>query len=84
MSTMNPADLKMDGTSLYREDVYTDRKIGTIRPGPAWAACCRTTALLIRFLSDRPKPKPRMIREPGRGCQATPALSIALSPGDSP
>ena len=31
MSTMNPADLKMDGTSLYREDVYTDRKIGTIR-----------------------------------------------------
>jgi hypothetical protein len=31
MSTMNPADLKMDGTNLYREDVYTDRKIGTIR-----------------------------------------------------
>src|SRR5947208_15513948 len=31
MSTMNPADLKMDGTTLYREDVYTDRKIGTIR-----------------------------------------------------
>ena len=31
MSTLNPADLKMDGTSLYREDVYTDRKIGTIR-----------------------------------------------------
>ena len=28
---MNPADLKMDATSLYREDVYTDRKIGTIR-----------------------------------------------------
>jgi hypothetical protein len=31
MSTLNPADLKMDATSLYREDVYTDRKIGTIR-----------------------------------------------------
>jgi hypothetical protein len=31
MSTLNPADLKMDGASLYREDVYTDRKIGTIR-----------------------------------------------------
>jgi len=31
MSTLNPADLTMDGSSLYREDVYTDRKIGTIR-----------------------------------------------------
>ena len=31
MSTMNPADLKMDAGSLYREEVYTDRKIGTIR-----------------------------------------------------
>jgi hypothetical protein len=32
MSTpMNPADLAMDPASLYREDVYTDRKIGTIR-----------------------------------------------------
>jgi hypothetical protein len=31
MSTLNPADLKMDASSLYREDVYTDRKIGTIR-----------------------------------------------------
>ena len=31
MSTLNPADLKMDANSLYREDVYTDRKIGTIR-----------------------------------------------------
>ena len=31
MSTLNPADLKMDPSSLYREDVYTDRKIGTIR-----------------------------------------------------
>ena len=31
MSTLNPADLKMDPNSLYREDVYTDRKIGTIR-----------------------------------------------------
>ncbi len=28
---MNPADLAMDPASLYREDVYTDRKIGTIR-----------------------------------------------------
>jgi hypothetical protein len=24
-------ELRMDGTSLYREDTYTDRKIGTIR-----------------------------------------------------
>jgi len=31
MSTLNPADLKMDANSLYREEVYTDRKIGTIR-----------------------------------------------------
>jgi len=31
MSSMNPADLKMDAASLYREEVYTDRKIGTIR-----------------------------------------------------
>jgi hypothetical protein len=30
MSTPN-AELKMDATSLYREDVFTDRKIGTIR-----------------------------------------------------
>jgi hypothetical protein len=29
----SPADLdiKMDATSLYREEIYTDRKIGTIR-----------------------------------------------------
>lgn len=25
------ADAKMDATALYREDVYTDRKVGTIR-----------------------------------------------------
>jgi hypothetical protein len=31
MSTLNPADLKMDANTLYREEVYTDRKIGTIR-----------------------------------------------------
>ena len=31
MSSMNPADLKMDAASLCREEVYTDRKIGTIR-----------------------------------------------------
>ncbi len=31
MSTLNPADLKMDAASLYKEEVYTDRKIGTIR-----------------------------------------------------
>ena len=31
MSTLNPADLKMDAPSLYKEEVYTDRKIGTIR-----------------------------------------------------
>ena len=30
MSTPN-AELKMDAASLYREEVYTDRKIGTIR-----------------------------------------------------
>ena len=30
MSTPN-ADLRMDPTSLYREEVFTDRKIGTIR-----------------------------------------------------
>jgi hypothetical protein len=32
MSTpLSPPELKMDPASLYREDVYTDRKIGTIR-----------------------------------------------------
>jgi hypothetical protein len=31
MSTVNPNELKMDAASLYREDVYTDRRIGTIR-----------------------------------------------------
>ena len=32
MSTpLDAADLRMDATSLYREDTFTDRKIGTIR-----------------------------------------------------
>ena len=32
MSTpLNPPELRMDPTSLYREEVFTDRKIGTIR-----------------------------------------------------
>ena len=26
-----PADTKMDATALYREDIVTDRKVGTIR-----------------------------------------------------
>ena len=30
-SDLGGPELKMDGTSLYREDTYTDRKIGTIR-----------------------------------------------------
>ena len=31
MSTLNSGELKMDAASLYREEIYTDRKIGTIR-----------------------------------------------------
>jgi len=32
MATPNPAtDIKMDTAALYREDLYTDRKMGTIR-----------------------------------------------------
>jgi hypothetical protein len=32
MSTpLSPNELKMDAASLYREEIYTDRKIGTIR-----------------------------------------------------
>jgi hypothetical protein len=32
MSTpLSPNELKMDPASLYREEIYTDRKIGTIR-----------------------------------------------------
>src|SRR5687768_10184893 len=27
----NPADLAMDANSLYREDTYTDRRLGVIR-----------------------------------------------------
>lgn len=27
----DPADAKMDATALYREDIVTDRKVGTIR-----------------------------------------------------
>ena len=27
----DPADAKMDATALYREDIITDRKVGTIR-----------------------------------------------------
>jgi hypothetical protein len=31
MTPLNSAELKMDPASLYREEVYTDRRIGTIR-----------------------------------------------------
>jgi len=31
MADMPELDIQMDPTSLYREEVYTDRKIGTIR-----------------------------------------------------
>ena len=31
MSTQNPDDARMDADNLYREDVYTDRQVGTIR-----------------------------------------------------
>ena len=31
MADETSADLKMDAASLYREDTYTDRRIGTIR-----------------------------------------------------
>jgi hypothetical protein len=31
MTPLNSTELRMDPTSLYREEVYTDRKIGTIR-----------------------------------------------------
>jgi hypothetical protein len=31
MATLNPNELRMDPASLYREEVYTDRRIGTIR-----------------------------------------------------
>lgn len=31
MAEQTEADLTMDPTSLYREDVFTDRKLGTIR-----------------------------------------------------
>src|SRR5215467_2467641 len=27
----DPRDTQMDGTSLWREEIYTDRKVGTIR-----------------------------------------------------
>ncbi|MEO8186913.1 MAG: hypothetical protein ABI580_06065 [Burkholderiaceae bacterium] len=31
MATAADLDIKMDATSLYREEIYTDRRIGTIR-----------------------------------------------------
>ncbi len=31
MATAADLDIKMDATSLYREEIYIDRKIGTIR-----------------------------------------------------
>jgi hypothetical protein len=31
MADMPELDIQMDATSLYREEIYTDRKIGTIR-----------------------------------------------------
>jgi hypothetical protein len=30
-STVRPSDAAMDATSLYREEIYTDRKVGTLR-----------------------------------------------------
>ncbi|HTI46825.1 MAG TPA: hypothetical protein VMB76_09730 [Casimicrobiaceae bacterium] len=29
--TTRPSDAAMDATSLYREEIYTDRKVGTLR-----------------------------------------------------
>src|SRR5512140_3047701 len=31
MATGADLDIRMDGSSLYREEIYTDRRIGTIR-----------------------------------------------------
>jgi len=31
MATAADMDIKMDASSLYREEIYTDRKVGTIR-----------------------------------------------------
>jgi hypothetical protein len=31
MATAAELDIRMDATSLYREEIYTDRRIGTIR-----------------------------------------------------
>ena len=31
MATAADLDIKMDASTLYREEIYTDRKIGTIR-----------------------------------------------------
>ncbi len=31
MATATDLDIKMDATSLYREEIFTDRRIGTIR-----------------------------------------------------
>jgi hypothetical protein len=31
MTPLNPNELAMDPTTLYREDVYTDRRAGTVR-----------------------------------------------------
>jgi hypothetical protein len=31
MASPDDLDIKMDATSLYREEIYTDRRIGTIR-----------------------------------------------------
>ncbi|MDH4115345.1 MAG: hypothetical protein OEU89_07725, partial [Burkholderiaceae bacterium] len=31
MATAADLDITMDATSLYREEIYTDRRVGTIR-----------------------------------------------------
>jgi hypothetical protein len=31
MATASDLDMKMDASTLYREEIYTDRKVGTIR-----------------------------------------------------
>lgn len=30
-TSLRPSDAAMDATSLYREEIYTDRKVGTLR-----------------------------------------------------
>jgi hypothetical protein len=53
MTPLNPTELTMDPTTLYREDVYTDRRVGTIRVlTPVTAAGAQDLGRAILYVGE--------------------------------